>query len=98
MAGDICGNCGEFRLQAGERFFDCRRAKHAGLDYGMQVRADTRACEAFIPQTSATTAPAPARKEPIETVGLCSWGETALVLSVALMVVLVSWLLYTCAS
>lgn len=97
MPGDICGNCGNFRPGAGERFFRCTRAKHAGLRYSMEVRADTRACEAFIPQSSANPQ-VPGRKEPMETVGLCSWGEMGLVASVAMMVVLVSWLLYTCAT
>jgi hypothetical protein len=78
--------------------FNCIGAKHGGLSYGMQVRADTRACEAFVSVEALTSTAPVSRKEPVPTTGLCSWGEMTLVLSVALMVVLVSWLLYTCAT
>ena len=103
MSSNICGNCGNFKPGHGERFFDCTGAKHAGLSYGMQVRADTRACEAFAPFT-ASSAPAAARpkdrlprKEPLESVGLCSVGKRTLVFVVVLAIILDSWLLYTCA-
>ena len=97
MSSNICGNCGNFSPVPGEKYFNCGSSRHAGLSYGMQVRADTRACEAFVAPESATTAAAEQRKTPMETMGLCSWGELSLVLSVLLMIVLVSWLLYTCA-
>ena len=99
MNSNICGNCGNFSPLPGEKFFNCSSSRHAGLSYGMQVRADTRACEAFVapePTTSSGVV-VEQRKTPVETVGLCSWGELSLVLSVLLMIVLVSWLLYTCA-
>ena len=47
---DKCGNCQSFNPKPGEKFFNCTSAKHAGLKYGMQVRADSRACEAFVPK------------------------------------------------
>ena len=47
---DICGNCQNFKPKPDEKFFNCTEAKHAGLKYGMQVRADSRTCEAFIPK------------------------------------------------
>jgi hypothetical protein len=47
---DICGNCQNFKPKPDEKFSNCTEAKHAGLKYGMQVRADSRACEAFIPK------------------------------------------------
>ncbi len=103
MSSDICGNCGNFKSTQGERFFNCTSAKYAGLSYGMQVRADTRACEAFAPFT-ASSSPALAlpkdrlqRKEPLEPVGLCSVGKRTLVFVVVLAIILDSWLLYTCA-
>ena len=43
-----CGNCQNFNPKPDEKFFDCTSAKHAGLKYGMQVRADSQACEAFV--------------------------------------------------
>jgi len=103
MSSNICGNCVNFRPGSGERFFSCTGAKHAGLSYGMQVRADTRACEAFAPFTAS---PSPflalpkdrlPRKEPLEPVGLCSVGKRTLVMVVAVSILLDSWLLYTCA-
>ena len=45
---DLCGKCQKFSLKQGEKFFNCTTAKHADLKYGMQVRVDSRACEAFI--------------------------------------------------
>ena len=103
MGGDVCGNCGKFRPEAGERFFNCAGARHAGLNYGLQVRADTRACEAFV-SFEASSASVPAqpherlpRKEPLEPVGLCAVGKRTLIIVVALAIVIDSWLLYTCA-
>ena len=103
MSSNICGNCGNFKPEPGDRLFNCTSARHAGLSYGMQVRADTWACEAFAPFT-ASSAPALAqpkdrlpRKEPLEPVGLCSVGKRTLVFVVVLAIILDSWLLYTCA-
>ncbi len=47
---DTCGNCQNFKPKPDEKFSNCTEAKHAGLKYGMQVRADSRACEAFMPK------------------------------------------------
>jgi len=47
---DKCGNCQSFNPKPGEKFFNCTNARHAGLKYGMQVREDSRACEAFVPK------------------------------------------------
>ena len=103
MSSDICGNCSSFRPGRGERLFNCTVARHAGLGYGMQVRADTQACEEFVP-IGATDVPVlvrpknePERKEPLEPVGLCPVGKRTLILVVALAIVIDTWLLYTCA-
>jgi len=45
---DVCSNCRSFNVKPGQKFFNCTDAKHAGLKYGMQVRPDSRACEAFV--------------------------------------------------
>jgi hypothetical protein len=47
---DKCGDCRNFTPKTDEKFFNCTAAKHSGLRYGMQVRADTRACEALAPR------------------------------------------------
>ena len=46
----LCGNCKNYKPKADKKFFNCISAKHAGLKYGMQVRVDSQACEAFIPK------------------------------------------------
>jgi hypothetical protein len=69
----------------------------------MQVRADSRACEAFAPVTAysgqslARPKDSLPRKEPIEPIGLCSVGKRTLIFVVALAIVIDTWLLYTCA-
>ena len=102
MSGGICGNCGSFRPESGQRFFNCTTAGHAGLGYGMQVRADTRACDHFSPLT---VSPQPdvaiqriEQQEPGEPPGLCTVGQKSLVLAVGFAIVMVTWLLYTCAT
>jgi len=98
MGSNICGNCGNFKPKPGDKLFNCTSAEHAGLKYGMQVRADTRACDAFVPYTAS---PPPAPVPPTERqrpVGLCSRGRRILVLGLVMAVLLVSGLLYTCAS
>ncbi len=103
MSSEICGNCNNFRPGRGERLFNCTGARHAGLSYGMQVRADTRACEAFLPLGAADvpvfvrSKGEPERKAPFEPVGLCAVGKRSLIAIVALAIVIDSWLLYTCA-
>ena len=47
---DKCGGCRNFQPKPDEKFFNCIAAKHAGIKYGMQVRADSRSCEAFEPK------------------------------------------------
>ena len=39
-----------FKPKPEAKLFNCLDAKHGGLKYGMQVRADSRACEAFMPK------------------------------------------------
>lgn len=52
MAGENtkCGDCQNFKVKEGEKSFNCTKAVHAGVKYGMQVRADSRACDAFVPK------------------------------------------------
>jgi len=60
MNSNICGNCQNFKPKRGEKFFNCTSAKHAGVKYGMQVRPDSRSCDAFLPfGTSTTPKPSP---------------------------------------
>jgi len=49
MSSNICGNCQNFKPRKGDKFFNCTAASHAGVKYGMQVRPDTRSCDAFLP-------------------------------------------------
>ncbi len=46
----ICGDCQKFSAPEGEKHFNCIQAFHAGFKYGMQVRADSRACDAYDPK------------------------------------------------
>jgi hypothetical protein len=43
-----CGNCQSFKLEKDKKFFNCVNAKHGGLKYGMQVRVDSQACDAYV--------------------------------------------------
>ena len=47
---DKCGDCRNYTPKADEKLFNCIAAKHSGLGYGMQVRADSRACDAMVPK------------------------------------------------
>jgi hypothetical protein len=47
---DKCSDCRHFAPKPDQKLFNCTAAKHAGLGYGMQVRADSRACDAFVPK------------------------------------------------
>jgi len=49
MGQNLCGSCQEFKPESGKRFFNCLKAEHAALKYGMQVRVDSQACDAFAP-------------------------------------------------
>lgn len=112
MSNNVCGNCARFRLSPGDNFFNCTSAKSAGLSYGMQVRPDTRACDVFmandididipqqpkqVPRIKEMQAEDTLETENSEPVGLCTLGQKSLVASVSVAIVLVSWLLYTCA-
>jgi len=105
MGSNICGNCGNFKPKPGEKFVNCTGARHAGLSYGMQVRVDSRACDAFMPfyiDSNPKSEPIQQKDnqesdDRVEAVGLCRLGKNSLVAAVALAVILVSWLLYTCA-
>ena len=44
----VCGSCKSFKLEKDKKFFNCVNAKHVGLRYGMQVRVDSQACDAFV--------------------------------------------------
>ena len=47
---DKCGDCRNYTPKPDEKLFNCIAAKHSGLGYGMQVRADSRACDAMVPK------------------------------------------------
>jgi len=47
---DKCSDCQHFAPKPDGKLFNCTAAKHAGLGYGMQVRADSRSCDAFVPK------------------------------------------------
>jgi hypothetical protein len=105
MSGNVCGNCSNFKPKLGDKFFHCLIARHAGITYGMQVRKDTAACEAFAP-LKASPAPSkkiaqPAapqiRKEPPPRRGLCPWGRTVMIVVVLILLLLVAFGIYSCA-
>lgn len=102
MSSNVCGNCGNFKPERGAKFFDCTKAQHAGLKYGMQVRADSRACDAFVPVKGAVAqeakpagggAPGGTRQE---TAKLCPWVKIALLVVLVIAVILLSWGIVTC--
>ena len=43
-----CGDCQNFKIKEGETHFNCVVAKNAGFQFGMQVRADSRSCDAYV--------------------------------------------------
>ena len=47
---DKCGYCRNYKPKPDDKFFNCLEAKHGGLKYGIQVRFDSRACEAIVPK------------------------------------------------
>ena len=103
MSSNICGNCANFRPNRGDKFFNCTKAVQAGVNYGMQVRPDTRSCDAFEPLKAATPPkptpiPAPtAKRDRSRPVGLCPWGRVILLSAILLIILLLSWGIYTCA-
>lgn len=103
MSNNICGNCANFKPKPSEKFFNCTKAIHAGVDYGMQVRADTRSCDAFeplkppgVPKPAPKTIKAPAKATP-QAAKLCPWGRLIMLAAIILIILLLSWGIYTCA-
>jgi len=104
---NVCGNCANFKPRQGDKFFNCTFAKQGGVAYAMQVRADTRSCEAFSalgqppkPPTAAKPAPkapVPQRAAPSPP-RLCSWGRLILVAALIILIVLIAWGVYTLVS
>ena len=103
MSSNICGNCANFKPKPGEKFFNCTKAVQAGVKYGMQVRPDTLSCDAFeplkppsAPKPAPKPTKAPARARP-QTGKLCPWGRLILIAALLLIILLLSWVAYTCA-
>lgn len=101
MSSNACGNCGNFRPQKGARFFNCTSAKQAGIGYGMQVRADTRACDSFAHSDPSSAPKSPLLRERAEPSNLQSQRKTrlklAFLIALVMAIVLLSWLLYSCS-
>jgi len=108
MSSNICGNCDKFKPKQGERFFNCTYARHAGVSYGMQVRADTRSCDAFIPFKTSPPHPAPSTSTIRKTItpkierprptGLCPWGRAVLIIGLIIAILVIAGLAYMCGS
>lgn len=104
-SANVCGNCANFKPKQGEKFFNCTYAKQGGVKYAMQVRADTRSCEAFSPLSQPSkpptkaqpTPPLPKRAEPRPR-GLCPWGRTVMLAVIIIIILLLAWGAYTCYS
>jgi hypothetical protein len=92
-----CGNCTQFNPESDQKHFNCTKARKAGLNYSMQVRADTPACDAFAPAKAplrTATAQLQERAEPRR-----ANRRLKIVLLAAFFIVfiiLLSSLLYTC--
>src|SRR4030042_3052616 len=101
MSDRTCGSCGNFQPKGEEKFFNCTSAKQAGIRYGMQVRADTGACEAFTPNSPRSAPTPPLSTERVEP-DIQSCGRTilkiALLLAIIVIIAMLSWLLYSCAT
>ena len=91
MSTSVCGDCKNFQPKKGAKFFNCTSAKQAGIGYGMQVRTDTRACDAFLPSKPtpmlSTDRAQPAWRGP--------WWKALFLILLILAVGLLSWGLYT---
>jgi hypothetical protein len=104
MSSNICGNCANFKPKQGEKLFNCTVAQNAGVKYAMQVRADTRSCEAFSPlkQPPTLKAPAkpppPAKKRAQPPAVLCNWGRLILIAAIVIIILLIGWGAYSCFS
>jgi len=64
MSVNICGNCQNFKPKKGDNSFNCTTVKHAGVKYRMQVRADSRSCDAFLPLETAFVPKPPPPPQP----------------------------------
>jgi hypothetical protein len=103
VSANVCGNCANFKPNKGDKFFNCTYAKQGGVKYAMQVRADTRSCEAFAPLSQppkpGTTAqpktPTAKRSEP-RPGGLCPWGRIVMLAAIIILILLIAFGAYTC--
>lgn len=98
MNKSTCGDCRNFQPKNNFKFFNCTRAKQAGIGYGMQVRADTLACDAFAlqdPSPKLKSSLYTNRAQPVESQ---PWKKALLVIALLALIVLLSLLLYNCAS
>lgn len=103
VSANVCGNCTNFKPNKGEKFFNCTYAKQGGVKYAMQVRADTRSCEAFAllgqPPKLGTTAqpktPIAKRSEP-QPDRLCPWGRIVMLAAIIIIILLIAFGAYTC--
>jgi len=105
VSTNVCGNCANFKPKQGEKFFNCTYAQQAGVKYAMQVRADTRSCDAFSalnqpakPPTKAQPTPPPAKRTEPRRPGLCPWGRMVMLAAIVIIILLLSWGAYTCYS
>lgn len=99
-SANVCGNCTNFKPKQGEKFFNCTFAKQGGVKYAMQVRADTRSCEAFSPlnqpaKPPVKAPPPPKRAEP-QPRGLCPWGRVIMLAALIIIILLIAFGAYTC--
>lgn len=92
MKGNVCGNCRNFKPKPGRKFFNCTKARHAGAKYGMQVRADTRECDAFVP------AEVPPTGERAQPAGFWRRRRALLLIALLIAIPLISWAIYSSAA
>ena len=100
MSTSTCGDCVNFRPKKGAKFFNCTSAKQAGIGYGMQVRADTRACDAFVhsdPSSAPKSSLLSERAEPDNLqLRKRTFFKIAFLIALVMAIMLLSWLLYSC--
>jgi len=99
---EYCGKCTHFKPNQNGMFFNCLYAKHAGVNYGMQVRSDSRACDAFSspkyqanPKTTVRPPQQQQRAEPPHR-RLGAWQKIVLVAAIIIIVLLLAWAVYAC--
>jgi len=106
VRANVCGNCSNFKPKQGDKFFNCTYATQGGVKYAMQVRADTRSCEAFSPLSQPSKLPPKAQPTPPLTKkraqpgrgGLCPWGRIIMLAAIVIIILLLAWGAYTCYS